>query len=189
MHVMARRGASIVCCLVASGSSGLIQADDRPLPSVGSRIRVSSVALESTPLVGTLAAVSPASLTVVPQDGREPHVVALQDIYRLERSVKPSRKSHGALIGFVVGLAAMFGRAVINGGCNDGCDGEDAVEAALVAASTGAVGALVSPGERWADVPTGDGQSRTTMSFGARSQVRVVPHLGRRIGLTVVASF
>ena len=147
------------------------------------------MALESPPLVGTLAAVDPASLTVVPQKGGEPRVVALQDVTRLERSVTPGRKLPGALIGFGVGLAAMFGRAVIKGGCNDGCNGEDAAEAALGAVSAGAVGALLSPGERWADVPVGRGRSRTTMSFEAGLQVRVVPQVGRRIGLTVVASF
>jgi hypothetical protein len=186
---MAKPRVGIVCCFVASCSLGLVRADELPFPAVGSRVRVRSAALDSAPLVGTLSAVDQESLTVVPQDGREPSVVARQDIVRLEQSVQPSRKTRGALIGFGVGLAVMLGKAVKEGGCNDGCNGENVAAATLLALSTAAVGGIASPGERWADVALGRGQSRATMSSRAGLRVRLVPQVGRRTGLTVVASF
>lgn len=72
-------------------------------------------------------------------------------IVRLEQSVVPSRKSRGALIGFGVGAAAMLGKAALQGGCNDGCNSANVLEAVLVALSTATVGAIAAPGERWAD--------------------------------------
>jgi hypothetical protein len=186
---MAKPAVAIVCCFVVSGSLGPVRADEPPFLSVGSRVRVNALAAESVPLVGTLSAIDQKSLTVVPQDGREPRVLARQDIVRLERSVRPSRKLTGALIGFGVGMAVMLGKAVKEGGCNDGCNGENVAAAALLALSTAAVGAIVSPGERWVDVPLGRGQSRATMSSRAGLRVRLIPQVGRRTGLTVVASF
>jgi len=140
-------------------------------------------------LVGTLTAVDQASLTIMPEDGRGPSVVARQDILRLERSVRPGRKRRGAWIGLGVGLAAAFGTAAVQGGCNDGCDSSNVAAAALVALSTAAVGALVSPGERWSDVAVEREQSQARTGLEAGPQVRLVPHLGRRVGLSIVASF
>lgn len=188
-RTMVKLRVAILGCFVVSGSPGFVRADELPFPSLGTRVRVSCMALESVPLVGTLTAVDQKSLTVVRQDGRGPSVVARQDILRLEQSVRPSRKRMGALIGFGVGLAVTFGRAATEGGCNDGCDGSDVAVAALLALSTAAVGAIVSPGERWVDVAVGREQSRATMSLEAGPRVRLVPQVGRRVGLTVVASF
>ncbi len=134
------------------------------------------MALESSPFVGTLTDVDQKSLTIVTEDGGEPRVVARQDVVRLERSVRPSRKSRGALIGLGLGLAVAFGKVALQGGCNDGCNSGNVIVGALVAVSSSAVGAMVAPGEQWADVTAGP-------------RVRVVPQLGRRIGLTFVASF
>ncbi len=103
--------------------------------------------------------------------------------------MRPSRKVRGALIGFGVGLAVMVGKAAVNGGCNDGCNMENVAAAGLVALSTAAAGAIISPGERWADVAVGGAQGRATMSSQAGLRVRLVPQVGRRAGLTVVASF
>jgi hypothetical protein len=77
----------------------------------------------------------------------------------------------------------------VNGGCNDGCNMENVAAAGLVALSTAAMGAIISPGERWADVAVERGQGAATISSGAKLRVRLVPQLGRRSGLTVVASF
>jgi hypothetical protein len=91
-------------------------------------------------------------------------------IVRIEQSVGASRKSRGALIGFGIGLGAMVGKVALQGGCNDGCNSANVLEAALVAVSTATLGAIAAPGERWA-------------------AVRLVPQVGRRTGLTLVASF
>ena len=186
---MARSAVVIACCFVVSGSPGLGRADDLAFPAVGSRVRVTTSSPESVSLVGTLSAVDQRILTIVPRDGREPGVVAWQHVVRLERSVRPSRKPRGALIGFGLGLGAMLGKAVKAGGCNDGCDGENVAAATLVALSTAVVGAIVSPGERWVDVAVGRAQGRATMSSPAGLRIRLVPRVGRRTGLTVVASF
>jgi hypothetical protein len=122
---------------------------------------------------------------VVPEDGGGPRVVARQDIVRLERSVSPSRKRRGAWIGFGVGAALAFGKVAMQGGCNDGCDSSNVVVAALVAVSTATVGVLVSPGESWLDVAV----DQASREVDSGLQVRLVPQVGRRIGLCLVASF
>lgn len=159
----------------------------------GARIRVTmaspspSGGLESG-LVGLFAgsdrgelrlALSSSEIRALPQDA----------IVRLERSASPSRKTRGALIGFGIGLAAMLGKAAAQGGCNDGCNSVNVAAAALVALSTAAVGAIVSPGEQWADVAVGRERSRATMPADAGLSVRLVPQVGRRTGLIVVTSF
>jgi hypothetical protein len=156
---------------------------------VGSRVRVTSSTPDSARVVGTLSAVDAKSLTVVPKDGREPRVLARQDVARLERSVRPSRKSRGAVIGFAVGLAAALGRVAINGGCNDGCNGGNVAVGLLFASSTAGVGALAAAGERWEDVALGPQPGRATLSSQAGFRVHLVPQLGRRNGLVLVASF
>ena len=180
---------AIACSIVAACTPGPARADELLLPEVGSRVRVSSTGPESARLVGTLSAIDAKSLTVVPQDGRQPRVVARQDLVRLERSVRPSRKSKGAVIGFAVGLAAAFGKVAIAGGCNDGCNGENVAAAGLLALSTAVVGAIAAPGERWEDAPPGPQPGRARLSSPAGFPVRLVPQLGRRTGLVLVASF
>jgi hypothetical protein len=110
-------------------------------------------------------------------------------ITRLERSIRPSRRAAGALAGFVLGLAAVFGKTVHDGGCNDGCDVGNVVGAVVVALPVAALGAAVSPGERWAVVPVGHWEGPATQPPQARLRVRLVPQIGRRVGLTLVASF
>jgi hypothetical protein len=124
-------------------------------------------------------AVSPSDRTSIPR----------ASITRLERSVRPGRRTTGALAGFVLGLAAVFGKAVRDGGCNDGCDMGNAVGAVVVALPVAALGAAVSPGERWTAVPVGHGEGPATRPPQARLRVRLVPQIGRRAGLTLVASF
>jgi hypothetical protein len=136
-----------------------------------------------------LAAVDEESLTVMPEDGGGSSVVARQGIVRLERSVSPSRRTRGAWIGFGVGLALALGKAATQGGCNDGCDSSNVMVGALVGVSTAAVGALVSPGERWAHVPVERERSQLTTRCEAGPAVRLVPQVGRRLALSIVASF
>ena len=186
---------SAICVLLA-GSASLVLAEDPFVPGVGSRIRIHSLAPESAPLVGTLAAADEKSLTVGVQGNRVPTVVALADVSRLERSVGPSRKGKGALIGlgvgFGLGLAGTFVLCELYG---SSCPtGEGFVYGSIYGAAAGAVGAglgaLVAPGERWADVPTDAirlGQGRKQSSGGV--QLTILPMVGRRRGLTIVASF
>jgi hypothetical protein len=145
--------------------------------------------VESVRLVGTLTTIDQESLTVVPEDGGRPSVFARQDIVRLERSVSPGRKVRGAYVGFGVGSALAFGKVALQGGCNDGCDSSNVIAAGLVALSTAIVGALASPGERWSDVAVERERSQARTEFEARLQVRLVPQVGRRVGLSLVASF
>ena len=186
---MAKLGRTIACWFIVSGSVGVLRADEPPFPGPGTRVRVSSGGLESVRLVGTLTAVDQESLTVVPEDGGGPSVVARQDIVRLERSVSPSRRARGLWIGFGVGLALAFGKVAMQGGCNDGCDSSNVMVGALVGVSTAAVGALVSSGERWSDVSVGRERSQTKAECEAGLEVRLVPQVGRRVGLSIIASF
>jgi hypothetical protein len=125
----------------------------------------------------------------MPENGGGPSVVARQDIVRFERSVSPSRRARGAWIGFGVGLALAFGKVAMQGGCNDGCDSSNVMVGALVGLSTAAVGALVSSGERWSDVSAERERSQTKAECEAGLEVRLVPQVGRRVGLSIVASF
>lgn len=184
---MARLGSTIACWLIVSGSAAVLRAEEPPTPGPGTRVRVSSRGPKAVRLVGTLTAVDQESLTVMPEDAGGPSVFARQDIARLERSVSPSRKARGAWIGFGVGLALAFGKVAAQGGCNDGCDSSNAIVGALVAVSTAAVGALASPGERWSDVAVERERSLTEREAGL--EVRLAPQAGRRVGLSIVASF
>jgi len=186
---MAKLGRTIACWFIVSGSVGVLRADEPPFPGPGTRVRVRSSGLESVRLVGTLTAVDQESLTVMPEDGGGPSVVARQDIVRLERSVSPSRRTRGAWIGFGVGLALAFGKVAMQGGCNDGCDSSNVMVGAVVAVSTAAMGAVVSSGEHWSDVGVERERSRAKAECEVGLEVRLVPQVGRRVGLSIVASF
>jgi hypothetical protein len=159
--------------------------------SAGARIRV-TVASQAegghSRLVGTLAGWDGGELRLASSVSGT-RVLQREALLRLERSVSPSRRSTGALIGFGVGLAAVVGKAAVQGGCNDGCRAENVVEALLVAASGATLGALVSPGEQWQDVAMSHPSTRSPSTGKPGPWVRLVPQLGRRTGLTVVASF
>lgn len=166
--------------------------DDAPVLAPGARIRVTtasdSPAGRSTTLVGRFAGSEDGELRL-DTGAAELHTLCESAIVRLERSLRPSRKTTGAAVGFGVGLAAVLGKAALQGGCNDGCNGGNALAAALVALSTAALGALAAPGESWQDVGLGRGRDGAAATARAAFRVRVVPQLGRRAGLTVVASF
>ena len=177
------RQAMVSCAFILAGPLG--HAADVSAPSLGTKVRV-TIAGEATPIVGTIASADKKSLTVLSQASGEPSVVAREAILRLEQSTKPSRKGRGALIGFGVGLTASLGKVAMQGGCNDGCDGSNVLVAGMVAASTAVVGALASSGERWEDVPTARNAWR---QHETGPSLRLVPRVGRGIGLTVVGSF
>ena len=180
---------SVVIVLLATALVGAPgSAQDDVLPEPGSRLRVTAPAVAPKPIVGSLLEAGEREI-VLADSSSDRTPIPLASITRLERSVRPSRRTTGALAGFIVGLAAVGLKTLHDGGCNDGCNGGDVATAGLVALSTAAVGAIVSPGERWADVAVGGAQGRPTMSSQAGLRIRLVPQVGRRAGLTVVASF
>ena len=180
---MTIRGRAIILCLLMC-SGRAIYAEDAPAPSLGTRARL-TIAGDSERVVGTITSVDETALTIQPP-GREPIVVARKAILRLEESKKPSRKHRGAWIGFGIGLSASVGKVAMQGGCNDGCNGDNLLIGGLVAASAAVVGALVSSGEQWQDLAplTHAWQAQTT-----RPRLQLVPSIGRGAGLRVVASF
>jgi len=174
--------ATLWCVLMCFGR--IAHAAEAPAPSLGTRVRI-TLAGESRRLVGTLTSVDGQSLSVQSQ-GREPTVVAREAILLLERSTKPSRRSKGAVIGFGIGLSASAGKVAMQGGCNDGCNGGNLIVGGLVAATTAAVGALVSSGEHWEDVSA---TRKAWQPRETRPRLHLAPSLGRGMGLSVVATF
>jgi hypothetical protein len=177
--------------------SGRVLAEDALLPDVGNRVRVHATGAESGPLVGTLTAVDDNSLTVKAQDRFVPAVVPRRDVSRLERSMRPSRKGKGALIGlgagFVLGFAgtAILGNSSESGAIDHCVDVSwGSVYGAAVGAFGAGIGALVAPGERWNEVPINLVRSTSRqVEPPTGAELRVVPLLGRRQGLVVVVSF
>jgi len=186
---MPKVGRAIACLIMFAGSVGGLCADEQPSIGPGTRVRLRSSGAKSLKLVGVLTAADRSSLTVVPEDGGEAKAVPRQDIVRLERSVSPSRKSRGVWIGFGVGLALAFGKAAIQGGCNDGCDSSNILAAGLVAVSTATAGGLIASGERWSDVVVERVQSHAMTAGEAGLRVRLVPQVMGGVGLSLVASF
>ena len=173
--------ATIWCVLMCSGR--IAHATEAPALTPGTRVRI-TIAGESGRVVGTLTSFDGQSLTVQSQD-REPIVVGREGILLLEQSTRASRKGKGALIGFGLGLAASVGKVAMQGGCNDGCNGGNLIVGGLVAATTAAVGALVSPGEHWKDVSTA---RKAWQPPEKRRRLQLAPN-ERGIGLNVVARF
>jgi len=163
----------------------------------GTRLRVTLAgepAGEGSRLVGHLVSMDPDVLSLRVGDLESRHL-RRQAIVRLEESTRPSRRGQGALVGFGVGFAAMFAVYTIamEGDCVQGRECTWAVlikQSAIRALPAAAVGALVAPGERWAEVPLGRAQRAARPSSGTGLQARLVPVVGdRRIGLKVVGSF
>jgi hypothetical protein len=179
---------TVIVLLAAVLAGAPASAQDSALPEPGSRLRITAPAVAPKPIVGTLAEARERDL-VLADSSSDRTTIPLASITRLERSVRPSRRTTGALAGFIVGLAAVGLTTLHDGGCNDGCNGGDVATAGLVALSTAAVGAVVSPGERWADVPVGGEQGPSTVAPHAALRVRLVPQVGRRTGLILIASF
>jgi len=170
------------------------QSLEESLPT-GARVRV-TLASETDragtgpALIGRLAETRPGSI-VLATSGSETRELRRDAIVRLERSIRPNGKARGALIGFGVGFVTMFtvSALVTEGDCVRSPDAAACVAwSALLALPAAGVGAIVAPGEQWADVPLGV-RSRGTAARGAGLQLRVVPLVGRRSGLAVVVSF
>ena len=171
----ARISTGAVALLGCALASAPVRAQDDGPSLRGLRLRVTAPSIAGQPIVGTLLEANEREL-VLATSASERTPVSRAAITRLERSLRPSRKLRGALIGFGVGLAAVLGKVAADGGCNDGCDASNVAAGALVTLSTAAVGAVVAPGERWTDAEPG-------------LAVRLVPLVGRRAGLVLVARF
>jgi hypothetical protein len=168
---------------------------DPHFPSIGARVRVTSSALPSAREVGTLSGIDRASLAFRLQNRADAVVLEPSDIHRLERSVRPSRKKKGTLIGLGVGFGVGFlGTGILCALFGDGCPtGEGIAYGTIYGLATGAlgaaVGAIVSPGEHWAEVPLSRIPSGANAEPRSRVQLGLTPIMGTRRGLTLVASF
>jgi hypothetical protein len=181
--------------LLLARQPGRAQTADEDTPALpsGTRLRVTlddGPGAESgkTKLVGQLAGLGPDSIDVAV--GSAERRIPRDSIVKLERSVRPSRKGRGALIGFGVGFAAMFAllSATSDGDCFHSvgfCSGWSAV----LALPAGVVGAVVAPGEEWADVPLRHGPAPASRSASDGLQLRVVPLVGKRTGVALAGSF
>jgi len=185
------RVAVVACFLPLPFARAQADADEGLRLPPGARVRItlaSERALGGKRLVGQLASMDPDSLSldVVDSVKRE---LRRDAIVRLEKSVRASRRPAGALIGFGVGFVAAFlhfdraseGHCLVD---IPVC----AVVSGLAALPAAALGALVAPGEEWAEVKLRS-QARAPLASDTGLQLRLVPVVGRRTGLTLVASF
>jgi RNase P/RNase MRP subunit p29 len=149
---------------------------------VGKRLRLTmrSGARHSEPVMGTVVAETERTLRM--DTGALNNVVVLRnDIANVEISRAPSRKGHGAAIGFLVGAVAGAGLGYALGDdsqgapfCTfDGCAtlgpfGPTRAEGALLLGALfgglgAGLGALRAPGERWEPMPVGTAQVRASV--------------------------
>jgi len=128
--------------------------------TAGSRVRVTT-ARGSSPasVTGRLAALDVEKLVLELAKPSRILEVPLRDISKLELSKSPSRKGRGALVGFGVGLATAFALEAVFSTCEDGSKGcasgsDVLVYGTLIVALPGAaIGAAVSRGELWVELP------------------------------------
>src|SRR5262249_28533007 len=164
-----------------------VHAAEAPPVEAGARIRISFAAesgaaehagrVEKT--IGRLVAIEPGHLTVAVEGRPSPIEVPLDSILRLERSVRRSKRGKGALVGGAIGMAVGFFGMEADSRCDDstatGCDHTVAGVFAgiLLALRCAGIGALVAPGERWADAKrVGLSLSPAGRGVGLRVSVR-----------------
>lgn len=182
---MSRRLMSWVSIAAGFGLLGPLpisaQSLEENLPT-GARVRV-TLANEADPagkgprLVGRLAAVRPESILLT-TGGSETRQLRRDAIVKLERSVHPSRKLRGALIWYGAAFVAFGATAAAlgsGGPCYELGASECVAVAAIIALPAAGIGALVAPGEQWADVRSD------------RVRVSLAPTRGR--GVSVRVSF
>jgi hypothetical protein len=155
----------------------------------GPRVRVLAPAFSDRPIVGQLTGSDEATLTILRTGGglvigwpfrrgaKEVLSLARGSVTRLDRSIHPSRKRLGAMIGGLVGAAvgvvivARGTRGSEAGACN-ACSSVVAV----IAAPFALVGAAIAPGERW----TAEDPARIRVGFSRAPDGRV----GVRLSMT-----
>jgi hypothetical protein len=190
-NTLACRVVVVVCLLPLPLARAQATADGGFALPPGTRVRVTLAgdpASGGKRLVGQLASIEPDSLGLDMVDS-EKRELRRDAIVRMEESVRKSRKPAGALIGFGVGFVAAFLHF------DRASEGHCLVDipvctlvSGLAALPAAALGALVAPGEEWAEVRL-RGRSRATNASNTGLQVRLVPVVGRRMGLKIVGSF
>jgi len=178
---MKRTILAALALLVSALLGGNALAEETPPLALGKRLRVTT----DHRLVGRLVAQDEQSLTLQVGEGKPPVVVPRTTVTRVEESLRPGRKGHGALIGAAVGVGAA---AILGVAAGDDCSrdeslcyshGEVALVSAVLLVPLGAViGALASPGERWGPV-----------SSGHRVGVSLAPLRGRGIRAAISINF
>lgn len=152
----------VLAALVAAPAAAQPSAEGAVDLTPGTRIRVTLTdppppGVTGRKLVGVFAGWDDQGALRLAPSPSETRALPRHAIVRLERSVRPSRKSRGALIGFAVGLAAVVGKTALQGGCNDGCNGANVAAAVLLGLSAAVVGAIAAPGEVWVEGPLPEG--------------------------------
>ena len=147
------------------------------------RVRLTRLGGDAKPVTGFVVAEDETTLTL--DLGRGTQTFGREEIARLELSRQPSQRGRGALWGALA--AGAVGGLVIGAAssCGSGdwfCDDSDVVVygtmGALMAAPIGAaIGAAVSPGERWQPIE------------GRRFRVSVGPARGRGVAASLRFSF
>ena len=191
---MSRLLGMIVTAFWVTGLSYRAVAEEHALaaPLVGSRVRLFATSTGLKPVVGTLAAVDDESLTVIVSGRRDPLVLTRSHVVRVERSVRPSHKRRGALIGSAIGFVAGFliGGAITEWEGTSGGDfgpGAYVASGVILALPAAGIGALVARGERWAEVPTDQVRSQIAPSDHVQFSLR--PSLVHSKGLAIVLSW
>jgi hypothetical protein len=162
-------------------------AAQEPEPEVGARVRIRADGPSPGRFVGTVLSSDEKAITLRVADERDARVVERSAVRKLEVSRRKSKRSQGAFVGFLVGTALGAVATVAHGG-SSACDSHS-VSVCDVALSTivlgvpgAAIGAIVSPGDRWETV-LGDERSGGT-------RVQLVPLLaeGKR-GVAISVSY
>lgn len=159
---MSHRLMSLVPIALGFGLLGEVSVLAQPLEESlppGARVRVTLAndedsARKGPSLVGRLAEVRPESIMLTTR-GPETRELRRDAIVKLERSVHPSRKLKGALIWYGVTFVTFGVAAAVmgtEGACYDLAASECVAVAAVAALPAAGIGAVVSPGEQWADV-------------------------------------
>lgn len=182
-----------LCMLAGSGIAAA--ADEGPMPTVGSVVQLSADAPTESTVVGTVTAIDANGVSLAIGPNRPVAVFERDHIRRLRLQVRPSRKRHGALVGFGIGAGAGIMAGLVVNSCEDG--GSGCVYPPLVAAGGvavgligSAIGAASSPGPQWADVPADwIRESARSDASKRRARMTVVPILGRGTGVLAVLSF
>jgi hypothetical protein len=159
-----------------------------PEPVVGARIRVTAPSVSRKffggsrmPLVGTLLSADDKALTIKVGGYKDPAVVPLSSLQRLEASRRRGERGKGFLLGFLVGTGISAIATIGKGSslCNStGLSRCDLVFGAITfGLPAGTIGALVASGEEWEEVSIG------------RMGLRVAPTKGRGVAAALTVSF
>lgn len=156
---MALGVALLIAVTLTSFGAGRVAGQDVGVAS-GARVRVVALGVSAKPFVGQLIASNEGTLTIVRSKGgsrwlgwpfnrttEETLTLPRESVTQLERSVRPSRKTLGKVIGGIVGIAA--GAAVLARETDGDCSG-CGILVAVGAVPFALLGAAIAPGDRWA---------------------------------------